>query len=173
MLRLALLVLVARVKRLLSIARSERLALANILLVVAVVVTLFGSIDAGVAAGLLLIIRLALTELLLSRCDQTKIMLCVLIIIFRCNRITRTLRIASELKILFGDMRRRYREFSRPVRWTQKPGTMDSDGDGGRRLYDYDPACACSDRFSWFAVRQPPGCNGYSAVISLNYRHVK
>ena len=88
MLRLALLVLVARVKRLLSIARGERLALANILLVVAVVVTLFGSIDAGVAAGLLLIIRLALTELLLSRCDQTKVMLSVLIIVFRCNRIT-------------------------------------------------------------------------------------
>ena len=87
MLRLALLVLVARVKRLLRIARSERLALANILLVVAVFVTLIGSIDAGVT-GLLLIIRLALTELLLSRCDQTKVMLSVLIIVFRCNRIT-------------------------------------------------------------------------------------
>jgi hypothetical protein len=87
MLRLALLVLVARVKRLLRIARSERLALANILLVVAVVVTLIGSIDAGVT-GLLLIIWLALTELLLSRCDQTKVMLSVLIIVFRCNRIT-------------------------------------------------------------------------------------
>jgi len=85
-LRLALLVLLlARVERLLRVARSKWLALANILLVVAVVVTLFGRVDAGVAAGLLLIIRLALTELLLSRYDQTKIMLCVLIIIFRCN----------------------------------------------------------------------------------------
>jgi len=171
MLRLALLVLVARVKRLLSIARGERLALANILLVVAVVVTLFGSIDAGVAAGLLLIIRLALTELLLSRCDQTKVMLCVLIIIFRCNRITRTLRIASELKILFGDMRRRTANFHVRSVGLKNPGQWILMVAAAFTITTPHALVLTVSHGSLFA--NPLGCNGYSAVISLNYRHVK
>ena len=173
-LRLALLVLLlARVERLLRVARSKWLALANILLVVAVVVTLFGSIDAGVAAGLLLIIRLALTELLLSRCDQTKVMLCVLIIIFRCNRITRTLRIASELKILFGDMRRRTANFHVRSVGLKNPGQWILMVMVAAAFTITTPHALILTVSHGSLFANPLGCNGYSAVISLNYRHVK
>ena len=173
-LRLALLVLLlARVERLLRVARSKWLALANILLVVAVVVTLFGRVDAGVAAGLLLIIRLALTELLLSRYDQTKIMLCVLIIIFRCNRITRTLRIASELKILFGDMRRRTANFHVRSVGLKNPGQWILMVMVAAAFTITTPHALVLTVSHGSLFANPLGCNGYSAVISLNYRHVK
>ena len=173
MLRLALLVvLVARVERLLRVARSERLALANILLVVAVFVTLFGSIDAGVA-GLLLIIRLALTELLLSRCDQTKVMLRMLIIVFRCNRITRTLRIAGELKILFGDMRRRTTNFHVRSVGLKNPGQWILMVVVAAAFTITTPHALVLTVSHGSLFANPLVCNGYSAVISLNYRHVK
>jgi hypothetical protein len=112
-LRLALgLMLVAGVERLLlRIPRRERLAVSGTLFAVALFVTLFGNVSARVGAGLLLIIGLALTKLLLSCSDQTKVMLCVLIVILRRNWITGTLRIAGELQIFFGDMRSRAANF--------------------------------------------------------------
>jgi hypothetical protein len=174
MLRLALLVvLLARIERLLCVARSERLALANILLVVAVFVTLFGSVDAGVAAGLLLIIRLALTELLLSRYDQTKVMLRVLIIVFRCNRITRTLRIARELKILFGDMRRRTTNFYVRSVGLKNPGQWILMVVVAAAFTITTPHALVLTVSHGSLFANPLVCNGYSAVISLNYRHVK
>ena len=172
-LRLALLVLLlARVERLLRVARSKWLALANILLVVAVFVTLFGRIDAGVA-GLLLIVRLALTELLLSRYDQTKIMLCVLIIIFRCNWITGTLCIPSKLKILFGDMRRRTTNFYVRSVGLKNPGQWILMVVVAAAFTITTPHALVLTVSHGSLFANPLVCNGYSAVISLNYRHVK
>ena len=113
MLRLALrLMLVAGVERLLlRIARRKWLAFSGTLLGVALFVTLLRKVSARVGAGLLLIIGLALTKLLLSGSDQTKVMLCVLIVILRRNRIAGTLRIAGKLQIFFGDMRSRTANF--------------------------------------------------------------
>ena len=106
------LLLFARIERL-RLARRERLAADGRLLVVAVVVAVVGSIAALVAA--LLVIGLALTKLLLRRRDQAKVMLGVLIIIFRRDRVAGALRIAGKLEIFFGDVGRRAREFSRPA----------------------------------------------------------
>jgi hypothetical protein len=173
-LRLALLVLLlARVERLLRVARSKWLALANILLVVAVVVTLFGRVDAGVAAGLLLIIRLALTELLLSRYDQTKIMLCVLIIIFRCNWITGTLCIPSKLKILFGDMRRRTTNFYVRSVGLKNPGQWILMVVVAAAFTITTPHALVLTVSHGSLFANPLVCNGNSAVISLNYRPVE
>jgi hypothetical protein len=52
-------------------------------------------------------IRLGLPELLLGGGDQPEIMLRMLKVVFRRHRIPRRLGVASELDILFGDMRRR------------------------------------------------------------------
>ena len=43
--------------------------------------------------------------MLLRGGDQAEVMLGVLIIIFGCNRIAGTLRVARELNVLFRDMR--------------------------------------------------------------------
>ena len=103
--------LVAGIERLLRFARRKRLTVSGTLIAVALLVTIFRKVSARVGAGLLLIVGLALTELFLSRGDQTKVMLCVLIVILRCNRIAGTLRIAGELQIFFGDMRSRAANF--------------------------------------------------------------
>jgi hypothetical protein len=55
---------------------------------------------------LLLEIGLRLTKLFLGGGDQAEVMLGVLIIIFRCDRVAGTLRVARELKIFLGDMGR-------------------------------------------------------------------
>ncbi len=101
LLRLMVLLL-ARVKRL-RLARRERFA--NLRLVV-VVVVIVGEIVAvaHAAAGLLLVKRLTLAKLFLGGCNQTEIMLGMLIIIFRRNRISGTLRVAGELEIFLGDV---------------------------------------------------------------------
>ena len=96
------LLLLARIIRL-RLARCERLAADVRLLVVAVLVALVGA--AHLVRLLLLIVRLTLPKLLLSHRDQTEIMLGVLIIIFRRNRIARALRVAGKLEIFFGDVR--------------------------------------------------------------------
>ena len=54
---------------------------------------------------LLIVIGVLLAKLFLRGCDQAEIMLGVLIIIFGCDRIAGTLRIARELNVLFRDMR--------------------------------------------------------------------
>ena len=86
----------------LRLARCERLTADARLLVVAVLVALVSA--AHLARLLLLIVRLTLPELLLRGRDQTEIVLGVLEIIFRRNRITGALRIASKLQIFFSDV---------------------------------------------------------------------
>ena len=96
------------------LARGERLAADVRLLTIAVVVAVIGS--AHLAGLLLLVIGLILPELLLRRSDKAEIVLGVLIIIFCCNRIPGALRVTGELKVLFGDMRRRTANFYiRPI----------------------------------------------------------
>src|ERR1700675_4504124 len=50
-------------------------------------------------------VRIILSILLLRRRDHAVIVLSVLIIIFRCNRITGRLRVARKLNVFFCDMR--------------------------------------------------------------------
>src|SRR5262249_1996571 len=97
-----LLLLLARIIRL-RLARCEWLPPGRRVLVVARPVALFGA--AHLVRLLLLIVRLTLAKLLLSHRDQTEIMLGMLIIIFRRNRIARALRVAGKLEIFFGDVR--------------------------------------------------------------------
>ena len=85
----------------LRLARSERFAADVRLLAFALVVALVGTAH---LTGLLLVIGLTLPELLLRCGDDTEIVLGVLVIIFRCNRIAGALRVTSELKVLFGDV---------------------------------------------------------------------
>jgi hypothetical protein len=94
------LVLLARIEGL-RFARCKRLA-ADGRLIVAIVVTVVRTVAALLAA--LLEIGLALAKLLLRRRDQTEVMLGVLIIIFGRDRVSGALRIASKLKIFFGDV---------------------------------------------------------------------
>lgn len=87
-------VLFARIIRL-RLARSERFTADMRLLAIAFVVTVIG---AAHLAGLLLVVGgLSLPELLLRRGDETEIVLGVLIIIFRCNRIAGALCVTSKL----------------------------------------------------------------------------
>ncbi len=110
---LLIVMLLARIVRL-WLARGERLAADVRLLTIAVVVAVIGS--AHLAGLLLLVIGLTLPELLLRRSDEAEIVLGVLIIIFRCNRIPGALRVTGELKVLFGDMGRRTANFYiRPI----------------------------------------------------------
>ncbi len=111
---LVLMLLLARIIRL-RFAWGERLAANVRLLTLAVVIAVIGS--AHLAAGLLLlIIGLTLPELLLRRSDDAEIVLGVLIIIFRCNRVPGTLRVTGKLKVLFGDVGRRAANFYvRPI----------------------------------------------------------
>ena len=108
LLRLIILLLVvlllARIIRL-RLARCEWFAAEVRLVVVAVVETVVGA--AHLTGLLLLVIGLALTELFLRSRDQTEIMLGVLIIIFRGDRISGALRVAGKLEIFLGDVRRR------------------------------------------------------------------
>jgi hypothetical protein len=89
----------------LRLARRERLAADVRLLAVAIVVVLLGSAHLAGLLLLLLVIRLALPELLLRRGDNAEIMLGVLVVIFRRNRIAGALCVTSELKVFFGDVR--------------------------------------------------------------------
>ena len=99
---LLVVVLLARIIRL-RLARCERLAAEVRLFVVAVVETVVGG-AAHLAGLLLLVIGLALAELFLRGGDQTEIVLGMLIIIFRGDRISGTLCVAGQLKILLGDV---------------------------------------------------------------------
>ena len=95
-------------------------------------------------------------------------MLGVLVVVFRRHRIARTLRVARELKIFFRDVRRRSADFHvrsvglvDPRQWILMVMMM------CHRLCGFDPACACSDRFSWFAVPPTPDLGGTDAAVSL------
>lgn len=111
---LLIVMLLARIVRL-RLARGERLAANMGLLAIAVVVAVISG-RAHLAGRLLLVIGLTLPELLLRRSDDAEIVLGVLIIIFRRNRVPGALRVTGKLKILFGDMGRRTANFYvRPV----------------------------------------------------------
>jgi hypothetical protein len=108
-LRLLMALLLARIEVLL-LARRERFA--DLRLIVAVVVAIVGRIVVYPATGLLLlVIGIALAKLFLSGCDQAEIMFGVLIIMLGGNRISGALRVAGELQIFFGDVRRRSTNF--------------------------------------------------------------
>lgn len=110
---LLIVMLLARIVRL-RLARGERLAADMGLFTIAVVVTVIGR--SHLAGRLLLVIGLTLPELLLRRSDEAEIVLGVLIIIFRCNRVPGALRVTGKLKVLFGDMGRRTANFYvRPI----------------------------------------------------------
>ena len=111
---LLIVMLIARMVRL-RLAWGERLAADMGLLAIAVVVAVIGG-PAHLAGLLLLVIGLTLPELLLRRSDDAEIVLGVLIIVFRCNRVPGALRVTGKLKVLFGDMGRRTANFYvRPV----------------------------------------------------------
>lgn len=102
LLLIVMVLLLARII-LLRLARGEWLATDMRLLVVSLVITLVGA--AELARLLLLIVRrLTLPKLFLGRGDQPKIMLSVLVIVFRCNRIARALRVTRQLEIFFPDV---------------------------------------------------------------------
>jgi len=109
LLRLILLLIVMLLARIVGLwlAWGERLPADTRLL--ALVIALIGR--AHLAGLLLLVIGLTLPELLLRRGDDPEIVLGVLIIIFRCNRVPGALRVTGELKVLFGDMGRRTANF--------------------------------------------------------------
>ena len=88
----------------LRLAWRKRFAGQMRLLVVVAVKPVVADIAAHLALLLLLVIGLALPVLLLSSGDQAKIMLGVLIVVFRGDRIAGTLRIAGELQVLFGNV---------------------------------------------------------------------
>ena len=90
-LRLHLRVLLLRVERQ-QLSRRKRFAADRRLLVVAVVVAVVGKIAARLA--LLLKIGLALAELFLGGSDQAEVVLRVLIVVFRGDRVAGTLRVA-------------------------------------------------------------------------------
>ena len=119
LLRLKMLLIVMLLARIvwLRFARGERFAtdMGLLAVAVAVIVAVIGG-RAHLAGWLLLIIGLTLPELLLRRSDDAEIMLSVLIIIFRCNRIPGALRVTGKLKVLFRDVGRGSANFYvRPV----------------------------------------------------------
>jgi hypothetical protein len=97
--------LFARIEGLL-LAWRKRLAGHGRLVIVAVIVAIVRHIAAQVTR-LLLEIGRGLTQLLLRGGDQAKVMFGVLIVMLGCDHIAGTLRVAGELKIFFGDVRRR------------------------------------------------------------------
>lgn len=96
---------------LLRLARGEWLATDMRLLVVSLVITLVGTAELARLLLLLIVRRLTLPKLLLGRGDQPKIMLSVLVIVFRCNWIARALRVARQLEIFFPNVGRRSANF--------------------------------------------------------------
>ena len=100
---LLVVVLLARII-LLRLARGKWLATDMRLLVVSLVITFVGAADLARLLRLLIVRRLTLPKLLLGRGDQPKIMLSVLVIVFRCNWISRALRVARQLEIFFPNV---------------------------------------------------------------------
>jgi len=116
LLRLMVLLIVMLLARIvwLRLARGERLAADMGLLTIALVVAFIRRTH--LAGRLLLVIGLTLAELFLRSSDDAEIVLGVLIIIFRCNRVPGALRVTGKLKILFGDVGRRTANFYvRPI----------------------------------------------------------
>ena len=102
LLLIVMVLLLARII-LLRLAWGEWLATDMRLLVVSLVITLVGT--AELARLLLLIVRrLTLPKLLLGGRDQPKIMLSVLVKVFRRNWIARALRVACQLEIFFRNV---------------------------------------------------------------------
>ena len=103
---LLIVMLLARIIRL-RLAWGERLAADMRLLAIAVVVAVIGPAHlAGLLLLLLLVIGLTLPELLLRRGNDAEIVLGMLIIILRRNRVAGALCVTRELKVFFGDVGR-------------------------------------------------------------------
>jgi hypothetical protein len=112
---LLIVMLLARIIRL-RLAWGERLAADMRLLAIAVVVALIGSAHLAGLLLLLLVIGLTLPELLLRRGNDAEIVLGMLIIILRRNRVAGALCVTRELKVFFGDVGRGSTNFYvRPV----------------------------------------------------------
>lgn len=110
------LVAVARLKALVAltvarvIAWRKRLLLhrhearfgAEVGIAVATVLALFGDVE---VVARLLLLRLVLAKLFLSGGDQAKVVLGVLVIIFRGDRVAGTARVTGKLDVFFSDVR--------------------------------------------------------------------
>ncbi|MGY3370280.1 hypothetical protein ACVWZL_007405 [Bradyrhizobium sp. GM2.4] len=133
----------------------------EILAVVLAVVT------AVVADGLVAARLLVLPELFLSRRDQTKIMLGMLVVVLGRNGVSGGARVARELEILFSNMRSRAADLDVRSVGTRRPGSSGSGRAGYYCCYCYYYCCgcasaACSDRFSCPAFNSSPkGCTHY------------
>ena len=103
MLLIVMLLLLARIIGL-RLARRERLA-THLRLFVALLVVLVGPTRFA-RLLLLLVVGLALPKLFLGRRDQAEIVLGVLVIVLRRNRIPGALRVTGELQIFFTNVRR-------------------------------------------------------------------
>ena len=103
LLLIVMVLLLARII-LLRLAWGEWLATDMRLLVVSLVITLVGTAELARLLLLLIVRWLTLSKLLLGRGDQPKIMLGVLVIVFRCNWIARALRVACQLEIFFRNV---------------------------------------------------------------------
>jgi hypothetical protein len=86
----------------LRFTRRERFAAERGLIAVAIVIAVVGNIAARFAARL--VVGLGLAKLLLRGGDQAEIVLGVLIIILRRDRVSGALRISGKLEIFFGDV---------------------------------------------------------------------
>ena len=151
-------VLLARIERL-WLAWCERFAADGGLFVI-VVVAVIGNIAARLAR--LLVVGLTLAKLLLRRRDQTEVMLRVLIVVFGGDRVSGTLRISGQLKVLFRNV-----GHSSPNFHVRSIGLYMRDiGFGDDHLCGCDPACACSDRFSWLLFANPLIYDGTDAAVS-------
>src|SRR5471030_773385 len=95
---LALTLVVARHERL-RLSRNEARLLAEIRETLALVVAVLRRHLVFSAR-----LRLVLAKLLLGRCDQTEIMLGMLVIILRRHRVARASRVARQLHLFFGNM---------------------------------------------------------------------
>ena len=107
----ARLLLIARIGLLLTLLELLRLLLrheaglcAEARIAVGIVAVVVERIAIGALHRLLLLLRLALAELFLRGCDQTEIVLGVLQITFRHDRVAGGLGVARKLQILFRDM---------------------------------------------------------------------
>ncbi len=128
----------------LRLARAEwRFASRGLPIVVALV-------KAVVPAALLRVVlgasevRIVLPKLLLCGCDDPVIVLGVLVVVFSCNRVAGCLRVARELDVFLGDVRRITANFHvGPVRTRIRAPSNCGSCDGC-----FARASACSDRFS-------------------------
>jgi len=151
----------------LRVTGAERHLVVRFLRAADIIVAVVAEVIAHVGAAIGAEERRGLPELLLGGGDQAQIMLGVLVVILRRHRVARRLRIARELDIFLGDMRRCAADFDVGSVRLVDPG----EGIVALAVSPPHTLVLTVSHGSLFA--NPLVCNGYSAVISLNYRHVK